>query len=154
MDLYVCLCLSCAVSLPRRVLPSHYISGRCLPISLWMASSSHLKLRGVRVTLNLYLDSDSVLLGRGIPCHDNVDTCQGPIDSSVWVSRLSRSHRVSGSVRSEEMCNLAAPRRGGRHLWEWSFIEFCEMVLRATWTVLGVRRSFPANQALDERFFR
>jgi len=49
---------------------------------------------------------------------------------------------------------VAAPRRGGRHLWEWSFIEFCEMVLRAAWTVLGVRRSVPANQALDERFFR
>jgi IS4 transposase len=49
---------------------------------------------------------------------------------------------------------VAAPRRGGRHLWEWSFIEFCEMVLRAAWTVLGVRRSVPANQTLDERFFR
>jgi len=49
---------------------------------------------------------------------------------------------------------VAAPRRGGRHLWEWSFIEFCEMVLRAAWTVLGVRRSVPANQALDGRFFR
>jgi hypothetical protein len=51
------------------------------------------------------------------------------------------------------MCNLAAPRHDGRHLWEWSFIEFCEMVLRAAWTVLGVRQSVPANQALDERFF-
>ena len=49
---------------------------------------------------------------------------------------------------------VAAPRRGGRHLWEWSFIEFCEMVLRAAWTALGIRRSVPANQALDERFFR
>ena len=49
---------------------------------------------------------------------------------------------------------VAAPRRGGRHLWEWSFIEFCEMVLRAAWTMLGVRRSVPANQGLDERFFR
>ena len=49
---------------------------------------------------------------------------------------------------------VAAPRCGGRHLWEWSFIEFCEMVLRAAWTALGIRRSVPANQALDERFFR
>ena len=49
---------------------------------------------------------------------------------------------------------VAVPRRGGRHLWEWSFIEFCEMVLRAAWTALGIRRSVPANQALDERFFR
>jgi len=48
---------------------------------------------------------------------------------------------------------VAAPQRGGRHLWDWSFIEFYEMVLRAAWTVLGVRRSVPANQSLDERFF-
>ena len=49
---------------------------------------------------------------------------------------------------------VAAPRRGGRRLWEWSFTEFCEMVLRAVWTALGVRRSVPANQPLDDRFFR
>ncbi|WP_114579693.1 ISH3 family transposase [Saliphagus sp. LR7] len=49
---------------------------------------------------------------------------------------------------------VAAPRRGGRRLWDWSFTEFCEMVLRAAWTALGVRRSVPANQPLDDRFFR
>jgi len=42
----------------------------------------------------------------------------------------------------------------GRRLWRWSFTEFCEMVLRAAWTALGVRRSVPANQPLDDRFFR
>jgi len=52
------------------------------------------------------------------------------------------------------MCNLAAPRRGGRRLLQWSFTEFCEMTLRAAWTALGVRRSVPANQPLDDRFFR
>jgi len=49
---------------------------------------------------------------------------------------------------------VATPRRGGRRLLEWSFVEFCEMVLRATWTALGVRRAVPANQPLDNRFFR
>ena len=49
---------------------------------------------------------------------------------------------------------VAAPRRGGHRLWRWPFTEFCEMVLRAAWTALGVRRSVPANQPLDDRFFR
>jgi len=49
---------------------------------------------------------------------------------------------------------VAAPRRGGRRLLEWSFVEFCNMVLRAAWTALGVRRAVPANQPLDSRFFR
>ena len=49
---------------------------------------------------------------------------------------------------------VAAPRRGGRRLWRWPFTEFCEMVLRAAWTALGVRRAVPANQPLDDRFFR
>ena len=49
---------------------------------------------------------------------------------------------------------VAAPRRGGRRLLQWSFTEFCEMTLRAAWTALGVRRSVPANQSLDDRFFR
>ncbi|PHQ45743.1 hypothetical protein DJ68_11255, partial [Halorubrum sp. C3] len=48
--------------------------------------------------------------------------------------------------------SVAAPRRGGRRLWQWSFTEFCEMVLRAAWTALGTRRSVPANQPLDDRF--
>jgi IS4 transposase len=49
---------------------------------------------------------------------------------------------------------VAAPPATGRRLWQWSFIEFCEMVLRAAWTVLGVRKAVPANQPLDDRFFR
>ncbi|MFC4986687.1 ISH3 family transposase, partial [Saliphagus infecundisoli] len=49
---------------------------------------------------------------------------------------------------------VAAPRRGGRRLWDWPFTEFCEMVLRAVWAAFGVRRSVPANQPLDDRFFR
>jgi IS4 transposase len=48
---------------------------------------------------------------------------------------------------------VAAPRRGVRRLWQWSFTEFCEMVLRTVWTALGVRRAVPANQPLDDRFF-
>ena len=49
---------------------------------------------------------------------------------------------------------VAAPHRGGRRLWDWSFWEFCEMVLRAVWTALSVRRAVPANRTPDERFFR
>jgi len=49
---------------------------------------------------------------------------------------------------------MAAPRHGGRRLWQWSFTEFCEMVLRAAWAALGVRRAVPANQPLDDRFFQ
>ncbi len=48
---------------------------------------------------------------------------------------------------------VAAPRRGGRRLWEWSFTGFCEMMVRAAWAALGVRRAVPTNQPLD-RFFR
>jgi len=56
------------------------------------------------------------------------------------------------AVSSLEVRGGAPPR--GRRLWRWSFTEFCEMVLRAAWTALGVRRSVPANQPLDDRFFR
>jgi hypothetical protein len=49
---------------------------------------------------------------------------------------------------------VAAPYRGGRRLWRCPFTEFCEMVLRAAWTALGVHRAVPANQPLDDRFFR
>ena len=49
---------------------------------------------------------------------------------------------------------VAAPRRGGRRLWWWPFAEFCEMLTRAVWTALGVRRAVPANQPLDDRFIR
>jgi hypothetical protein len=47
---------------------------------------------------------------------------------------------------------VATPRRRGRRLWRWPFTEFCEMVVRAAWTALGVRRAVPANQLLDDRF--
>jgi hypothetical protein len=49
---------------------------------------------------------------------------------------------------------VAAPRRGRRRLWWWPFTEFCEMLTRAVWTALGVRRAVPANQPLDDRFIR
>jgi hypothetical protein len=49
---------------------------------------------------------------------------------------------------------VAAPRRGGRRLLWWPFTEFCEMLTRAVWTALGVRRAVPANQPLDDRFIR
>jgi hypothetical protein len=49
---------------------------------------------------------------------------------------------------------VAAPRRGGRRLLWWPFTEFCEMLTRAVWTALGVRRAVPANHPLDDRFIR
>jgi hypothetical protein len=49
---------------------------------------------------------------------------------------------------------VATPRRGGRRLWRWPFSEFIDMVTRAAWTALAVRRAVPANQPPDDRFFR
>ncbi len=49
---------------------------------------------------------------------------------------------------------VAAPHRGGRRLLEWSFVEFCHILLCAAWTALGVRQAVPANQSSDSRFFR
>lgn len=49
---------------------------------------------------------------------------------------------------------VATPHRGGRHLWEWPFEEFIQMVTRAAWTALAVRRAVPANQPADDRFKR
>jgi hypothetical protein len=49
---------------------------------------------------------------------------------------------------------VATPRRGGRRLWRWPFSEFIDMVTRAAWTALAVRRAVPANQPPDERFTR
>ena len=49
---------------------------------------------------------------------------------------------------------VATPRRGGRRLWRWPFEEFIDMVTRAAWTSLAVRRAVPANQPPDERFTR
>jgi hypothetical protein len=49
---------------------------------------------------------------------------------------------------------VATPRRGGRRLWEWSYKEFTNMVRRAAWTALAVRRAVPANRPPDDRFVR
>ena len=49
---------------------------------------------------------------------------------------------------------VATPRRGGRRLWPWSFKEFINMIRRAAWTALAVRRAVPANRPPDERFSR
>jgi len=40
---------------------------------------------------------------------------------------------------------VATPRRGGRRLWQWSFKEFINMIQRAAWTALAVRRAVPAK---------
>lgn len=49
---------------------------------------------------------------------------------------------------------VATPRRGGRHLWSWSFKEFIKMLCQAAWTALAVRRAVPANRPPDDRFHR
>jgi len=49
---------------------------------------------------------------------------------------------------------VATPRRGGRRLWWWPFEEFIDMVTRAAWTALAVRRAVPANRPPDDRFRR
>jgi len=49
---------------------------------------------------------------------------------------------------------VATPRRGGRRLWQWSFKEFINMVRRAAWAALAVRRTVPANRPPDDRFER
>ena len=49
---------------------------------------------------------------------------------------------------------VATPRRGRRRLWRWPFEEFIDMVTRAAWTALAVRRAVPANKPLDGRFKR
>ena len=49
---------------------------------------------------------------------------------------------------------VATPRRGGRRPREWSFVEFINMVTRAAWTALAVRRTVPANKPPDDRFER
>jgi len=38
------------------------------------------------------------------------------------------------------------PRRGGRRLWWWPYKEFVNMIRRAAWTALAVRRAVPANR--------
>jgi len=54
-------------------------------------------------------------------------------------------------VTSDELYEVVAGASAGRR---WPFTEFREMVLRAAWTALGVRRAVPANWPLDDRFFR
>ena len=49
---------------------------------------------------------------------------------------------------------VATPRRGGRRLWWWPYKEFVNMVRRAAWTALAVRRAVPANRPPDNRFHR
>ena len=49
---------------------------------------------------------------------------------------------------------VATPRRGGRRLWWWPYKEFVNMVRRAAWTALAVRRAVPANRPPDDRFHR
>jgi len=49
---------------------------------------------------------------------------------------------------------VATPRRGGRRLWWWPYKEFVNMIRRAAWTTLAVRRAVPANRPPDDRFHR
>ena len=49
---------------------------------------------------------------------------------------------------------VATPRQGGRRLWWWPYKEFVNMVRRAAWTALAVRRAVPANRPPDDRFHR
>jgi len=49
---------------------------------------------------------------------------------------------------------VATARRGGRRLWKWPFVEFCEMLTRAVWAAFNVRRAVPANKPPDDRFKR
>ena len=49
---------------------------------------------------------------------------------------------------------VATPRCGGRRLWRWPFDEFVDMVTRAVWKAIVVRRSVPSNRPPDDRFDR
>jgi len=49
---------------------------------------------------------------------------------------------------------VATPHRGGRRLWWWPYKEFVNMIRRAAWTALAVRRAVPANRPPDDRFHR
>jgi len=39
---------------------------------------------------------------------------------------------------------VATPAEGGRRLWWWPYKEFVNMIRRAAWTALAVRRAVPA----------
>jgi len=56
------------------------------------------------------------------------------------------------AVPSLRVCGDA--RRGGRRLWWWPYKEFVNMIRRAAWTALAVRRAVPANRPPDDRFHR
>jgi len=49
------------------------------------------------------------------------------------------------------MC-VAAPRREGCRFLEWSFVEFCNMVLCGAWTALRVRRAVSEPHARKPTF--
>jgi len=61
------------------------------------------------------------------------------------------SYRTSGGTFTT-VCGDA--RRGGRRLWWWPYKEFVNMIRRAAWTALAVRRAVPANRPPDDRFHR
>jgi len=42
----------------------------------------------------------------------------------------------------------------GRRVWWWPYKEFVNMIRRAAWTALAVRRAVPANRPPDDRFHR
>jgi len=46
------------------------------------------------------------------------------------------------------------PAEFGRRLWWWPYKEFVNMIRRAAWTALAVRRAVPANRPPDDRFHR
>jgi len=63
------------------------------------------------------------------------------------------SYRTSGGTFTTIVCGDA--RRGGRRLWWWPYKEFVNMIRRAAWTALAVRRAVPANRRPpDDRFHR
>jgi len=64
---------------------------------------------------------------------------------------VSSSYRTSGGTFTT-VCGDA--RRGGRRLWWWPYKEFVNMIRRAAWTALAVRRAVPANRPPDDRFHR
>ncbi len=66
-----------------------------------------------------------------------------------WVvERLFRELKTEYDLHYEY---VATPRRGGRRLWWWPYKEFVNMVRRAAWTALAVRRAVPANRPPDNR---
>jgi hypothetical protein len=50
--------------------------------------------------------------------------------------------------------HVGTPRRGGGRLWWWPYKKFVDMVRRAAWTSLAVRRAVPTDRLSDDRFHR